>query len=79
MTDKHGYQPGALKHLKAQKPGAIGAPLQVSAGRQGASVVDEDSQRVIVQAELMQDGYLVLLDSDYPGWRVTINGQPPRS
>ena len=38
--------------------------------------MDEEPQKVIVQADLMQDGYLVLLDSDYPGWQVTVNGQP---
>lgn len=43
---------------------------------EGASMVDEEPQRVTVQVELTQDGYLVLLDSDYPGWRVTVNGQP---
>lgn len=57
-------------------PSSFPAGTEAAASAEGASIMDEEPQKVIVQADLMQDGYLVLLDSDYPGWQVTVNGQP---
>lgn len=60
----------------SRAPSAFPAGTAAAVSAEGVSIVDEEPQRVIVQAELMQDGYLVLLDSDYPGWQATVNGRP---
>lgn len=39
-------------------------------------IVRYTSRQVEVEVELDQPGYLVLLDSYYPGWRVTVDGRP---
>ncbi|MDM8526613.1 YfhO family protein [Anaerolineales bacterium HSG24] len=41
-----------------------------------ATISNENPQQIEIQVSLSQDGYLVLLDSFYPGWQATVNGQP---
>lgn len=40
-----------------------------------ATIISENPQRVTVQVETAASGYLVLLDTYYPGWRATVDGQ----
>jgi hypothetical protein len=40
-----------------------------------AELVTYDSQRVTVKVDAAADGYLVLTDAWYPGWRVRVDGQ----
>lgn len=43
----------------------------------GASrIVDEASDRVVIEADLARAGYVVLSDAYDPGWRVRIDGRP---
>jgi Bacterial membrane protein YfhO len=45
--------------------------------RAGAAVITSyEAQRVEIVASLLRPGILVLNDSDYPGWRVSIDGRP---
>ena len=59
------------------------APSAFPAGGQGAPgaadrtrVVFEEPGQITVEVGLQREGYLVLADSDYPGWRTLVNGEP---
>lgn len=41
-----------------------------------ATIVAEQPQAIEIEVELAADGYLVLLDSFYPGWSATVDGRP---
>jgi len=43
---------------------------------ESATVVRNDPQRVEIEAELRSPGLLVVSDLYYPGWTLTVNGQP---
>jgi hypothetical protein len=42
----------------------------------GVGVTDYTTDRVTLQVSAAQPGYLLLTDAYYPGWTVTVNGQP---
>lgn len=54
---------------------------QVVAGQPSTTGVDRaelltyDTRKVVVEVEAAADGYLVLADAWYPGWRVRVDGQ----
>jgi ribonuclease BN (tRNA processing enzyme) len=50
--------------------GRPGAPLPPE-----ASVVEESTTQVVVEASAPEDAYLVLLDAYHPGWRVEVDGE----
>ena len=52
--------------------GPGGSPLH----SETASVVDRSPQRVELDVSLVRPGLVVLADAFYPGWRLTIDGQP---
>lgn len=43
-----------------------------------ASIVDYEPERVEVDVHAPHDGLLVLSDTDYPGWRASVDGEPAR-
>jgi hypothetical protein len=43
-------------------------------GGDRVSIVRYEAERVMVEADLSHEGYLVLSDTYYPGWRVKVNG-----
>ena len=43
-------------------------------GDDTVSVARYDPEQVVVEADLSNEGYLVLSDTYYPGWRVKVNG-----
>ena len=44
-------------------------------GSTDATMVEYHPERVMIEADLMEPGYLVLTDAWYPGWQVTVNGE----
>jgi hypothetical protein len=53
-----------------------GEELAAAPGQSRAEIVSYDPERVQVQVELDRPGYLVLTDTHYPGWEVTVDGDP---
>jgi hypothetical protein len=54
-----------------------GEPLAGSIAPVGrAEITNYAARRISVAVEASDDAYLVLLDTDYPGWRATIDAQP---
>jgi hypothetical protein len=43
-----------------------------------AQITDYQSQRVAIEVETQTPGLLVLNDTNYPGWRAYLNGQPAK-
>jgi hypothetical protein len=50
------------------------APSNAATGR--AVVTREDSRQVVIDAEAPSDGFLLLTDTFYPGWRAQVDGIP---
>lgn len=58
---------------------AEGSPRPLSAAFSGkVGVVERRSDRVVLQAEMSDAGYVVLLDGYDPGWKATVDGVPTR-
>jgi hypothetical protein len=53
---------------------AAGESVQGSGAAGDAKLVSESNNRVLIQAQLKKPGMLVLTDSFYPGWKVSVNG-----
>lgn len=75
----------ALAVLKAslpegllQRPVLEGAPEPnpASPGPTAAEILEDGGSEVVVRARARQDGYLVLNDVHYPGWRAEVGGEP---
>jgi hypothetical protein len=53
---------------------AASGSTTLTAGR--AVVTREDSRQVVIEAEAPADGFLLLTDTFYPGWRAQVDGIP---
>jgi hypothetical protein len=59
--------------LLADGPGA--RPLAGSAEPPPARVVVREAERLVVEVDLAEEGYLVVGETDYPGWKARVDGQ----
>jgi hypothetical protein len=60
--------------LEGDKPAVI--PSQGLRMSEPASVIDYRNEKVKIDAEAEQDGWLMLLDTFYPGWTAEVDGRP---
>ena len=51
-------------------------PGSASPGAEQARIVEYQNEKVTVEAEAKEAGWLLLLDSYYPGWRAEVDGWP---
>ncbi len=62
------------------KPQELEAVMHVNSGQsepvQAATITSIEPNKVEISASLDRSGILVLNDSDYPGWKVTVDGKP---
>lgn len=63
-----------LESEPEETPPAL-APLNTPASST-VEIVAENPQQLEIEASLSADGYLVLLDTFFPGWEATVDGQP---
>lgn len=68
------FNPSAGVLVSETPPPASGTPG--TPVKPAARIVEEHANRVVVRAGLPGDGYLALLDSYDPGWRVEVDGGP---
>jgi hypothetical protein len=52
------------------------APTPTGIGPSRVSLVKDEPTRVELDAEMGGDGYVVLADTNYPGWRARVDGSP---
>jgi hypothetical protein len=68
------FDPATAVLLEREAPAAAGAPG--AAAEAGAEILDDDGTSLTVRARAGEGGgYLVLLDSYEPNWRVDVDGQ----
>jgi len=53
-----------------------GAPLFGRSGGDPAQITALEPERVVIEVNAAEPGYVVLLDSYYPGWVAEVDGQP---
>jgi len=54
-------------NLKSSAQGEMSEP---------AKITGYENEKVVIEADARKDGWLLLLDSYYPGWKATVDGKP---
>jgi hypothetical protein len=70
------FDPRVEVVLNQTPPGAPAEATSTISPAGTAAVLDEEPDRVVIQVEATQGGYLVLADTYYPGWQATVDGEP---
>jgi hypothetical protein len=69
-----GFPAGQTLLIEAE-PGRID-PGSSSLQSEPAWIIEYQNEKVTVEAEAKEDGWLLLLDSYYPGWKAEVDGHP---
>jgi hypothetical protein len=72
-ADKSGFDP-TRQTLLQTRTNAVDDELGTVPG--DATLVRDNGETVVILARAKKPGYLVLADTDYPGWKVTVDGRP---
>ncbi len=55
---------------------AEGQPMDISAGGSDeVKIISYEPERAVIEVKLADEGYLILTDTYYPGWRALVDGQ----
>jgi hypothetical protein len=68
------FDPKQTLLLEQPPPNASPATQPATAGDSSARVVSEQPDEVDVEASMARAGFLLLLDTYFPGWKATVNG-----
>ncbi|MEW4571334.1 hypothetical protein AB1L88_25960 [Tautonia sp. JC769] len=76
--DLNVYDPRRIAWVEPDDPSVLRGFATGGPPRAGerVDVVAHEPQRVVLRATLKQPGLVVLADTYYPGWRLTIDGEP---
>jgi hypothetical protein len=72
------FDPARVLLLEAEpKPGITPFGVQTQTARTNASlrIVSDEADEICIKAFLPRPGFLLLLDTYFPGWLATVNGQ----
>lgn len=72
------FDPATGVVLAAQESPPELWPGSQAGGEERVRITRYEPERVAVEADLAQEGYLVLSDTFYPGWRVRVDGEEGR-
>jgi uncharacterized membrane protein YfhO len=50
-------------------------PPQATLNCDQVTIISYEPERVIIEADLASEGYLILTDTYYPGWRAYVDGK----
>jgi hypothetical protein len=64
-----------LRRMVLLAAGEVAPTQQPTSGTERVALREYSSRRVVVEVSAPADGYLVLTDSWYPGWRAVVDGQ----
>jgi hypothetical protein len=70
------FNPDKILLLEEQpKNNNAGAPVSAAPVEASANIVSDQPDEVTVEASMPRPGFLLLLDTYFPGWKATVNGQ----
>ncbi len=72
------FDPRRTVLLEGEPGPAPAADLPSSSGDPAARILRYEPDRVVVEATAPRPGFLLLLDTDFPGWEATVDGRPER-
>jgi len=72
-----GFDPRRVLLLE-QEPEAAKKASGAGGGEESVRIVSYEPDEVSIEATLPRAGYLLLLDTYFPGWTATVNGRPAR-
>lgn len=69
------FDPDKTLLLEGQpKNNNVGAPTSTASVESSANIVSDQPDEVTVEASMPRPGFLLLLDTYFPGWKATVNG-----
>lgn len=76
LTENETFDPRQAVILETTDPLPPLPPATETGRGDEVAIITYTPTLVEIRAELAADGFLVLLDNNYPGWRASANGQP---
>jgi hypothetical protein len=74
LLSRSDFDPLAVSYVEGDP--ALGLPSDPPARGKPAAIVRDEATLVEIEVELEAPGLLVLADTEYPGWRASVGGEP---